>query len=81
MIADAELRRQVLKDVCLGLPRNEFRHRLTATAEDGTHPIVVALPGDPFTDVRRWVEAFGGTANVVVPDGDGFQVTTVALQD
>jgi hypothetical protein len=45
----------------------EFRARLTATAPDGSRPILVALPGDRMSSVLANLDAFGGAGNVVVP--------------
>lgn len=48
-----------------------FRRRLTATAPDGSHPIVVCLPEDRFDTLVQQVSARGGAVNVIVPSLGG----------
>ena len=54
-----------------------FRERLTATAPDGTRPIVVALRDDPVRRVIAEVDALGGSGNVALPMLNGFVVFAV----
>ncbi|HSH61280.1 MAG TPA: hypothetical protein VK988_16890 [Acidimicrobiales bacterium] len=51
-----------------------FRERLTATASDGTRPILVALRDDPMSRLTADLDQLGGSGNVVMPMLNGFVV-------
>jgi hypothetical protein len=71
---DGELRQQVTQLVYRNLADRSFRDLLTASAPDGGRPLVVALPGDPMSDVLGKLDAAGRAANVVTPQANGFFV-------
>lgn len=52
----------------------KFLDLLTAEAEDGSRPIVIAMREDLMESVVHEVVAAGGTANVFVPYLNGFQI-------
>lgn len=54
--------RRVMKTVA----RRSTMQPLPVLADDGTRPVVVALPEDDLNTVFKRVEAFGGRANVFV---------------
>lgn len=54
--------RRVMKTVA----RRSTMQPLPVLADDGTRPVVVALPDDDLNSVFERVEAFGGRANVFV---------------
>ncbi len=51
-----------------------FRRRLTATAPDGSHPVVVVTREDSVSSMLTRLDALGGSGNVVVPVLDGLVV-------
>ena len=51
-----------------------FRRRLTATAPDGSHPVVVVTREDAVSSMLSRLDAVGGSGNVVVPDPAGLVV-------
>ncbi len=58
-----------------------FRERLTATASDGTRPIVVALRDDPMSRLIADLDQLGGSGNVVMPMLNGFVVIAMRADD
>lgn len=58
--------RRVMKTVA----RRSMVQPLPVVADDGTRPVVVALPDDDLKTVFERVEAFGGRANVFVAFAD-----------
>lgn len=51
-----------------------FRRRLTATAPDGSHPVVVVTREDSVSFMLSRLDASGGTGNVVAPFLNGLVV-------
>lgn len=45
--------------------------------EDGTFPVVVALPYEHISDVINRVQSFGGQANVAIAFSDSFTMITM----
>jgi hypothetical protein len=74
---DVDLRERVTRLVYDNLSDRAFRQCLTATAEDGSRPIIVVLPADPMLELVRKVEAAGGAGNIVMPKANGFVVVAV----
>lgn len=62
------------------LAEPDFRQRLTATSPDGSHPIIVALRGDPMAGLLQKLHKAGGAGNVVVPVLNGFVVLAIQSQ-
>lgn len=67
-------RSRVLADVYRRLADADFARRFSALADDGTRPIVPALPSDHVSEMLRQVVLAGGRANVVTASFDGFVV-------
>lgn len=72
-------RADVMRLVYQRLANPTFRRCLTATAPDGTRPIIVALRDDPMYDLAVRVRRAGGAANVVVPAHNGFIVLEMVV--
>lgn len=71
-------RDELMRWVQRQLPRREFTQKLVR-AEDGSVPILVALPKDLASDILERAHLKGGVANVVTPMFDGaltFSVTS-----
>lgn len=62
------------------LADRDFRKRLTATARDGSRPIIVALRDDPMRVLLAKLEGAGGSGNVVVPAFNGFLVVSMTTE-
>lgn len=59
------------------LARPGFRSRLTATAPDGTRPVIVTMREDPLGVLVDQVRTAGGAGNVVLPTLNGVVVLAV----
>lgn len=68
----------VTRSVYENLADRQFRECLTATAADGSHPIMVVLADDPMRDLLDKLTAVGGIGNVVMPRVNGFLVVSMA---
>lgn len=62
------------------LARPEFRERLSATAPDGTRPIIVAMRDDPIRTLIDQVKTVGGASNVVFPALNGIMVVAMEAE-
>ncbi len=62
------------------LARPEFRKRLSATAPDGTRPIIVVMRDDPVRTLIDQVRAVGGASNVVLPALNGIMVVAMEAE-
>jgi hypothetical protein len=71
---DGELRQHLTKVVYRNLADRGFRDLLTATAPEGSRPLIVALAGDSMHEVMGKLHAAGNAGNVVVPKANGFLV-------
>jgi hypothetical protein len=78
---DDGLRQRVTKLVYENLADRSFRDLLTATAPDGSRPVIVALPADPLRDLLHKLEAVGRAGNVVLPKANGFVVIAISNDD
>lgn len=59
------------------LASRDFRKRLSATAPDGSRPIIVTLRDDLMRGLLEQLDGAGGAANVVVPAFNGFLVVSM----
>ena len=75
-IADMD-RAEITRSVYQRLADPRFRARLTATAPDGTRPILIALRTDPMSALLDQLDAVGRAASVVVPYLNGFFLLTM----
>lgn len=58
----------------------EFRRRLTATAPDGTRPIIVGLRTDMMSEIIVSTVRLGGAANIAVPWLNGILIYTLTAE-
>lgn len=63
------------------LARVVARDPLPVKLNDGSSPVVVALPEDPITDVTERVARVGGAANVVVADTESFAIVAFVSRE
>lgn len=77
----AELtREQLAAEVAKLMINPDFARHLTASAPDGSHPIIPAFPSDKVSDVVREIqEAMGGEANIVVHFLNTFTVVPIKM--
>lgn len=58
-----------------------FRQRLTATAPDGSRPVLVATRDELMSSILQRLAAMGGAGNVVVPHLNGLVVLAMEAEE
>lgn len=73
----ARATRKVMKAIATGPTRVRLQYR----AEDGTFPLVVALPNENIADVAERVRSVGGSANVAIAFAKNFRIISMTGVD
>lgn len=74
-------RDQLLAHVYRRLADGKLGAKMTARAEDGSKPVVVALASDSFSSLLTNVSAAGGYANVAASVLDGLIVFSLRVEE
>jgi len=72
-------REKVIRRVMRTVAREQARSPLPVRLEDGSSPLVVALPGDSVADVFERVGGFGGSANLIVAYAERLKLLSIEL--